>query len=180
MPRDHHPALQPPGQEPEVPEQTRGAQLGLPLEPAGALEQVPSLPVRLQASQAPSQPLLQQAPSSQLTLTHSFEATQPTPRTFFGTQAVPLQYWPATHWASKVQLEGQAGPAPEQRYGVQAGTPAEPLGMLVHVPVVPPRLQALQPPTQVVLQQTPSTQKPEAQSAATEQEVPSGAATRNG
>ena len=151
---------QPPGQEFEVPEQTRGAQLGLPLEPAGTLEQVPTLPVRLQASHAPAQVEAQHTASTQLPETHSLSALQEVPRIFRGTQAVPLQYRPATHWASAVQLAGQAGAVPEQRYGIQAGLPGEPPGVLVHVPTVPARLQALQLAAQAVLQHTPFTQSP--------------------
>ncbi len=48
------------GQVALAPSHTYGLQLGLPAEPAGTLEQVPSVPVRLHASQAAPQALLQQ------------------------------------------------------------------------------------------------------------------------
>ena len=64
---------------------------GLPAAPAGTLVQVPTEPARLQALQLPTHAVLQQALSTQLALAHSFKPAQPTPRAFFGTQAVPLQ-----------------------------------------------------------------------------------------
>ncbi len=142
------------------PPQKYGAHDGLPGEPAGVLAQVPTLPVRLQASQAPAQAVLQHTPSTQLPLTHAFAAAQVAPRGFLGTQAEPLQYWPAAHWLSAVQLVGQPALIPEQANGAHDGLPVEPAGLLAQVPTLPVRLQALQAPAQAVLQHTPSTQLP--------------------
>jgi hypothetical protein len=49
--------------------------------------QVPKLPERLQASQAPEQLVLQQRPSTQLALTHSFQTVHVWPLAFL-----------ASHW----------------------------------------------------------------------------------
>ena len=86
-----------PGQLAAEPLHTYGAQAGAPAVPAELLVQVPTLPARLQASQAPAQAVLQHTPSTQLPATHSLSAPQVVPRTFLGTQAEPLQYWPTMH-----------------------------------------------------------------------------------
>ena len=52
--------LQLPGHEADVPLQTSGEQDGVPALPAVMLVQLPSVPVRLHASQAPPQAALQQ------------------------------------------------------------------------------------------------------------------------
>jgi hypothetical protein len=57
-------------QEADVPPQVYGAQDGLPPLPAGTTEQVPTLPLRLHASQAPPHAVLQQTPSAQLPELH--------------------------------------------------------------------------------------------------------------
>ena len=70
------------GQLAAAPLHTYGVHDGLPVAPAGALVQVPtppSPPVRLQASQAPAQALLQHTPSTQLPLEHSTAAEQGVP-----------------------------------------------------------------------------------------------------
>ncbi len=152
--------MQPPGQVADRPEQRPGAHEGLPAEPAGLLAQVPTLPARSQASQAPAQAVLQHTPSTQLPLTHAFAAAQVAPGAFLGTQAEPLQYWPAAHWLSAAQLVGQPALTPEQANGAHDGLPVEPAGRLAQVPTLPVRLQALQAPAQAVLQHTPSTQLP--------------------
>jgi hypothetical protein len=79
------------GQLLDVPLHTYGEQLGLPVDPALMLVQVPSEPVMLQASQAPAQALLQQYPSTQLPLVHWLAVLQTAPLLCLATQEVPLQ-----------------------------------------------------------------------------------------
>jgi hypothetical protein len=57
-----------------------------------------------------------------------------------------------------VQLEAQLPDEPEHAYGAQDGVPSLPAVTLVHRPMFPGRLHALQGPAQAVLQHTPSTQ----------------------
>ncbi len=61
----------------------------------GALEQVPAAPATLQAWQSPVEPpphaLLQQTPSTQKPLWHSFAPEQASPLSSFLAQLVPLQ-----------------------------------------------------------------------------------------
>jgi hypothetical protein len=79
------------GHDAAVPLHTYGEQLGLPVEPALMLVQVPKEPVRLQASQAPAQAVLQQRPSTQLPEVHWLAAEQVAPFDCLATQEVPLQ-----------------------------------------------------------------------------------------
>ena len=79
------------GQLAEVPPHTYGEQEGLPALPEARGLQVPTLPVRLQASQVPAQAELQHTPSTQLPLEHWLAAPQTAPPFFLGTQAPPEQ-----------------------------------------------------------------------------------------
>ena len=130
------------------------------------------LPERLQALHPPRQAVSQHTASTQLTLTHSLDAPQPSPSAFFGTHEAPSQYRPATHWVSRVQLDGQAAALPEQKYGAHDGLPAEPAGLVVQVPSEPVKLQESHPAPQAVLQQTWSAQNPVVQSPANTQVSP--------
>ncbi len=55
------------------------------------LEQVPTKPAMLQASQLPLHAVLQQTPSTQLPLVHWLLPVHAVPFASFATQAVPLQ-----------------------------------------------------------------------------------------
>jgi hypothetical protein len=79
------------GQAAEEPVHTKGAQEGLPAEPAETGEQVPTLPARSQASQAPPHAVLQQTPSTQLPEAQALAAEQAPPLVFLGTQAPASQ-----------------------------------------------------------------------------------------
>jgi hypothetical protein len=61
-----------------------------------------------------------------------------------------------------VQDAGQDADAPPHTYGEQAGLPVLPAVRTEQVPTEPATLQASQAPPHAVLQQTPSTQLPEA------------------
>ena len=111
--------------------------------PLATFVQVPTVPARSHALQSPVQALLQQTLSAQNVLPHWLLLPQLPP------SGVPQV-------ASPLQL----GVVPPHS---PAGS--VPTGMLVHVPTVPIRLQATQVVTQVVSQQTPSTQLPEMHSA---------------
>ena len=54
--------------------------------PDGKFVHVPALPARLQDSHVPHEPALQQTPSVQNSLLHSFAAPQAAPSAFFATQ----------------------------------------------------------------------------------------------
>jgi hypothetical protein len=116
-------------------------QLGASGWPDGTLVQVPRLPGTLHAWQVPLQPELQQTPSTQLPLAHWLSCEQ---------------LWPA---------ERRQAPAPLQVSGAVQGVVATrsgwPAGRKAQVPTLPVRLQDMQVPLQLVLQQTPSTQLPE-------------------
>ncbi len=84
--------VQVPGQLVPEPLHRYGAQLGLPVEPAGLGVHVPKLPDTLHASQAAPQAVLQQYPSMQLPLVHSTALAQLWPFAFL-----------ATHWFSASQ-----------------------------------------------------------------------------
>jgi hypothetical protein len=111
-------------------------------------EQVPTRPARLQAEQLPSQALSQQTPSTQLPDPHSVPAAQMTPFAFRPDWQVPL---PSQYWVP-VQV------------GDEFGSWA-PASTLTQLPSLPGTLQPWQVPTHVLLQQMPSTQNPEPQSA---------------
>jgi hypothetical protein len=72
--------------------------------------QVPTLPARLQASQAPPQVALQQTASAQMSLWHSLFARQPWPFGFLLLQTPPTQKLPATQPLSLAQVVAQAVP----------------------------------------------------------------------
>ncbi len=71
-----------------------------------------------------------------------------------------MQVVPGPHWAGRVQVEGQVL-APAHRYGPHAEDEV-PDASRVHVPAVPPRLQASQPPAHALPQQVELAQNPEA------------------
>ncbi len=80
------------GHEAEEPLQTYGPQEGVPALPATIGLHVPTIPVRLHASQAPLHAVLQQTPSTQLPLPHWLAALHTAPGLSFGTHApLPLQ-----------------------------------------------------------------------------------------
>jgi hypothetical protein len=87
------------------------------------LAQVPALPATLQAMQVPQLAVLQQTPSTQFPLPHSWFDKQATPNDFAGRQLplVPVQYvlFPplGTHWVSVLHMLLQL--VPLQTYGAQ-------------------------------------------------------------
>jgi hypothetical protein len=83
-------AVQLVGHEADEPLQTYAPHEGLPGLPVATGVHVPTLPVRLQASQAPLQAVLQQTPSTQLPLAHWLAEVQE-PEPSLGTQVPPLQ-----------------------------------------------------------------------------------------
>jgi hypothetical protein len=64
------------------------------------------------------------------------------------------------HWASEAQVAPQLAEVPVHRYGPHAGLPALPATTREHVPSLPFTSQALQAPSQTLLQHTPSTHWP--------------------
>jgi hypothetical protein len=66
--------------------------------------QTPTLPETLQASHCPLHALSQQTPSMQTPLAQWFDAVQGVPLPAVGMQVWPLQYLPAGHWLSVVQV----------------------------------------------------------------------------
>ncbi len=79
------------GQVADVPLHTYVEHVGLPLLPAGIREQVPTLPVRLQALHEPLHVLLQHTPSTQLVLAHWADAEHAAPLASLGTHTPALQ-----------------------------------------------------------------------------------------
>lgn len=115
-------------------------------------------------------------PAVQVLERHSFACAQAWPSIFFGAQAPPVQYWVAAHWASSVQEAGQAAPVPLQANDAQPGDPGWPAGSRVQAPSADAPSAALHtshPPAQALLQQTPSSQWPDAHCASPEQAAPS-------
>jgi hypothetical protein len=118
----------------------------------GMFVQVPTVPARLHALQAPTHVELQHTPSTQLVLVHSVPSEQAVPFENSAQTPLPLQFVAPGHSA--------------------AGSWPEP--MLEHVPTRPARLHALHVPPHAASQHTPSAQKPLAQSPATTHEPPFG------
>ena len=108
-------AVQPAGQAPESPPHTYAPHEGVPAVPGGTGVQLPPLPVRLQASHAPSQAALQHTPSTQWLLPHCSARVQDSPLPTFGTQAPSWQYESASQLALESQWSGHAEPVPSQR-----------------------------------------------------------------
>lgn len=80
------------GHAPLAPPQANGAQLGVPGSPSGATLHVPREVARSHRSHPPAlQALLQQYPSTQNALPHSFAAAQASPFAFFSTHRPPEQ-----------------------------------------------------------------------------------------
>jgi hypothetical protein len=114
---------------------------------------------------------LQQTPSTQKLLRHSLEAAQVRPASFFGRQRPDSQRLPALQSASAAQVVLQA-PRPSQVLRPHSPAASVPAEVGVQPPTSPGTLQATQAPSHALLQQTPSTQKPEAQSVLTLQVRP--------
>jgi hypothetical protein len=79
------------GQLADEPPHTYGAHEGEPVLPEATGPHVPTLPGRLQASQAPPQAVLQHTPSTHWPLPHWLFAVQAVLVVCFGTHAPPLQ-----------------------------------------------------------------------------------------
>ena len=99
---------------PVVPPHTYGAHEGAPVAPAASARQVPRLPGRLQASQAPPHAVLQQYPSMHCPETHSFEPPHTAPFASLGTQLVLAQYEVLMHCMSEKHIVGQLGLPPQR------------------------------------------------------------------
>jgi hypothetical protein len=167
------PLVQLVGQVDDVPSHRYGEQTGDPGSPAATTVHVPSLPVRLHASQAPAHAVSQQSPSTQFPLRHCSVARQAAPAASLGTHVPLLQYEVAGQVALVVQGTGQSALSPSQVSGAHEGLPALPEGITAQVPTELVRLQASQDLSQLLSQQTPSTQWLSAHSSACAQSVPS-------
>lgn len=105
---------------------------------------------------------MQQTPSVQKPLRHSRPSEQAAPSAALPIQTPFTQAAELMQLASVAQEVGQLAPMPSQAYCPQLGlAPELPAETTAHVPTEPARLQRLQPPSQSVLQQTPSTQLPD-------------------
>jgi hypothetical protein len=103
------------GQPALTPLQRKGVQLGLPAEPSDSGLQVPMLPLRLQASQAAPQAVVQQTPSAQKPLWHCRAEVQTVPFACLAAHCpVALQKNPTAHSALVEQLAGQLEFVPSQ------------------------------------------------------------------
>ena len=134
--------------------------------------QVPGLPATLQASQGPVQETPQQTPSVQYPEAHSAARPQVSPAARADTQVPALQNFPSLQSRSTTHGEAQP-PRPLQVKAPHSLPGSVPAASAVQPPTSPGTLQALQVPSQALLQHTPSTQKPEAQSEAAAQASPS-------
>ena len=97
-----------------VPSQRYGLHDGAPALPAPMTLQVPTFPMRLQASQAPSQAVLQQTPSTQLPDEHWLFAEQMAPLAYFAVQERFWQKCVEMQFASAVHEVGQSFELPPQ------------------------------------------------------------------
>ncbi len=159
-----------------MPVHTYGPQEGLPELPVGMGEQMPTLPVRLQASHAPLQAESQHTPSTHWLPRHCSARVQEAPALRRGTQ---VPFWHQefeSHPAEFSQRVGQVLWPPLQTYGPQDGSPAVPTGVGTQEPALPARLHTSQALEQEDWQHTPSTQKPLAHSRLATQAVPRGRA----
>src|SRR4029077_14465183 len=118
--------------------------------PGWTPEQVPTRPARLQAEQVPKQAASQQTLSVQLPEPHSVPTAQ----------AIPLTLSP--DWQAPVPSQDCV---PLQADSVAFGSGA-PAFRLTQLPSLPGTLHPWQRPVQALLQQKPSTQRPDPQSAA--------------
>ena len=132
---------------------------------------MPSFPATLHASQGPVQETPQQTPSVQYPEAHSAARLHASPAPRAKTHAPALQNFPSLQSASRAHGEAQA-PAPLQVKAPHSLPGSVPGASAVQPPSSPGTLQAWQVPVQAALQHTPSTQKPEAQSAPAAQERP--------
>jgi hypothetical protein len=139
---------------------------------AGVAVQVPGLPGRLHASQVPPQAPLQQTPSTQLPEAQVRPAVQAVPSGVLAVQAPPAQWLPVLQSASVLQGLAQEAPPPQRArpHSLEGSLRA---GTRLQVPALPGRLHARQVPVHAPSQHTPSTQLPEAHSAAPAQDSPS-------
>ena len=133
-------------------------------------EQVPSFPARLQASQVPAQPPLQQTPSTHEAVAHSPAAVQASPAALRALHAPAAQYSPGLHWLSRVQVTVQ--PALAQYVPPHSFSGSVPGSQAVQVPTEPRTAHEAHLPVQAVSQQTPSTHWPVAHSLAAAQATP--------
>ena len=125
-------------------------------------EQAPPLPFApLQVAPEVQVPAASHAPLTHNPEAHSAPVAQPLPFGSVPMHEPPLQVAVALHSALLAQLKSHAL-APVQVLAPHslAGSAPEETG--VHVPALPATLHAMQVPLQPALQQTPSTQKPEA------------------
>ena len=105
------------------------------------------------------QPVSQQKPSTQLSLTHSLGPLQLWPLGLSATHCSDVLQWlPEAQSVSNRQLVGQLTIDPLHKNGVHDGSPAEPCSIAEQTPSLPVKLQASQGLTQLVLQQNPLTQ----------------------
>jgi hypothetical protein len=111
--------------------------------PAGTGAQVPALPARLQALQAPHAALAQQTPSVHMPLRQSAPPAQVEPSGFRFVQMPPWQVYPVTQSASAVQAVRQAA-GPHTKWAGQA------IDVGAQVPVPLQVLTMLLDPAQVV------------------------------
>jgi hypothetical protein len=138
----------------------------------GVAEQVPALPGRLHASHVPPQALLQHTPSTQLPDAQVRPAVQAVPFGVLAVHTPPAQWLPLLQSASALHGLAQEAPPPQKaRPHSLAGSVCA--GTRLQVPALPGRLHARQVPVQPPSQHTPSTQLPEAHSAAAAQDSPS-------
>jgi hypothetical protein len=139
---------------------------------------VPSPPLTSHASHCPAHGALQQNPSTQSKPDAQASGCEHAdPCGSCGVHVPFLQYAPAPHCVVLVHPPGHAELTPSHDDGAQLGEPAYPAGATVHVPsAVAPRALAhtSQDDSHVALQQKPSWQAPDAQTAqpATRQSTP--------
>jgi len=164
--------LQAPGQSPDWPSQVAPPQAGWPGLPAGKVLQSPTAPGTAQLLQPPRQLDSQQTPSTQWLERHSAACWQDWPLDLRGMHWPCRQRFAASHSLFFVQPVGQVVSAPLQANGAQVGVPWVPAWAGPQVPAKPGRSHRSQALPQAESQQTPSAQKPEAQSAARVQAWP--------
>lgn len=138
-----------------APSQAYVPQVPLPAERAGTGEQVPAEPCTPHDSQAPVQAVSQHRPSTQWPEAQSPGPAQAVPGGLAGSHVPPLHLYPVAQPSAPAHWVGQVPAAPSQVYSLQA--PCVPAGVGVQVPSLPGWLHASHGPSQVPLQQTPST-----------------------
>jgi len=122
-----------------------------------------------QASQPPVQAVSQQAPSAQEPEAHWFAAVQAAPFTLLDAHTPLLQKAPALQSASPAQEARHAAEVPLQCVRLHSDAGSVRAGYPEQAPTLPDRSQAWHVPSHALLQQAPSTQKPEAHALAAPQ-----------